>query len=54
MSVSDALSVWLKSFDETRYRGLLAARPDALRSWQLRSRLTRRGPPGIVAPPQSR
>jgi Helicase conserved C-terminal domain len=53
MSVSDTLIVWLKSLDEARYRELLAARPDALRSWQLRSRLRRRIS-GTVAPPQPR
>lgn len=52
-SVSDTLVVWLKSLDEARYRELLAARPDALRSRQLRSRLRRRIS-GTVAPPRPR
>ena len=53
MSVSDTLIVRLKSLDEARYRELLGARPDALRSWQLRSRLRRRVL-GTVAPSQER
>jgi hypothetical protein len=41
LSGDDALIVWLKSLGLDEYRALLAARPDAVRAWYLRSQLKR-------------